>query len=358
MTDQLTIVIITYNRYPFLLRLLNFYDMYPQTFQILILDSSSDVMDHQELKGYFTQKHITHKKFDSKIFFIDKIARGCEQIKTGYAVLCADDDFLNPTALVPCVEFLAVNKDYASAHGLYFNHSNGEKTRRSTFTIGPLNKAHSSDNKTATKRVLAYLSGKTGSYPMYAIHRRETFELIWSESVKYVSDWGLSELFPCCLSFAYGNMKVLPIFYASREPNNFTWYDEERHKKMYSDEKLEKAVDGLSKHLSNVDKISLDDARNFALDAFNVYLNRAFTKTASHKNNKFLKAWMSLRRKVGIRTRLRLLFLGGCHSSIYPKYLADYNNLKQAVVSSDIPKDELNKSRKQYALHRGHCRDC
>jgi len=186
---------------------------------------------------------------------------------------------------------------------------------------------------------------------MYAVHPTGLFQRIWGEANNYVSDWGLSELFPCALSFIYGKMKVLPIFYASREPNNYSWYDEERHKEMYSDKKLKKAVEGLCVHLSIVDKISLEDARSVVVDSFNLYLNRVFSKNPSLQKNSFQKIWIFLREKIGIRTRLRILFLDGCHPSIYPDYLEDYTKIKHLVTTCSIPIEHLNKIRRQYAEH-------
>ena len=114
---------------------------------------------------------------------------------------------------------------------------------------------------------------------MYAVHRSSTFRLIWSETKKYVSDEGLSELFPCCLSFSYGKMKIIPMFYNSREPNNYDWYtidtQSEWYNKIYSKDKLKHAVIGLSKHLSKLDRLSLEEAENVSQNSFQDYLKRA-----------------------------------------------------------------------------------
>ena len=65
-----------------------------------------------------------YQKFESNIFVTSKIFEGASLIQTDYSVLCADDDFIIPSSLNKCINFLKNNKSYSSAHGLYFNHPN------------------------------------------------------------------------------------------------------------------------------------------------------------------------------------------------------------------------------------------
>ena len=207
--QDITIVIPTYNRYSFLLRLLKYYDKYDHHFHYLILDSSSDEL-HSDVKPYLEIKNVMYKKYDASIFFAHKIADGCQSITTPFAVLCADDDFLIPIGILASRNFLMENVDYTSAHGFYFIHSNAEDTKKKRFTNNLL---YEDDRlvkqDSATERIDAYLSGSI-SHVFYAVHRTELFQLIWTETKTYVSDWGLSELFPSCMSFVYGKMKKLP----------------------------------------------------------------------------------------------------------------------------------------------------
>ena len=120
---EITIVIITYNRYSFLNRLLKFYDFYDEKFNFLILDSSTQKLEKSLLK-YLKRENVEYHKFDPNIFFVAKIAEGSKHIKTKYAVCCADDDFLIPSGIINSKEYLEENSNYASAHGLYFQHTN------------------------------------------------------------------------------------------------------------------------------------------------------------------------------------------------------------------------------------------
>jgi len=327
--------------------LLKFYDKYEYNFQFLIVDSSSDVLD-DELIPYLERDNLSHKKYEPSIFFSDKIADGCQYITTPFAVLCADDDFLIPSGILESRNFLLTNEDYASAHGLYFNHFSAEDAQKKGFSIGPLYQdGSSSEQDSAEKRLNAYLSGATGYYPMYAVHHTDLFQQIWSETKIYVSDWGLSELFPCALSFIYGKMKVLPVFYSSREPNTYTWYDENRLSEMYAKEKVKLAAEGLGKYLCVVDSVDSEKSNAIATRALNLFVDILDKKTENQRN-RLVSAWTQLRKNIGLRTRLRKLFLNGCHPSIYPQYLDDYSKLMQSVIDGNLTQDALNSSRKQY----------
>jgi len=336
-------------RYPFLKRLMKFYESYQSEVRLLVLDSSPEDPDDEELQELLSRDHVTWEKYDSSIFFANKISEGCKFIETEYAVLCADDDFLIPTALIDCIDFLKNNQDYASVHGLYFNHTNAEEAHKNGFSIGPLcQNGSSSEQELAEDRLKAYLSGKTSYYPMYAVHTKELFQRIWTETTNFVSDWGLSELFPCALSFIYGKMKVLPVFYSSREPNYSTWFDEDRHRGMYTEEKIKLAAEGIGKHLCIIDNTDAERSLSVGVNALNTYLCRSEKKRAN-RNNRYVTIWSCLRSSIGFRTRLRKIFLNGCHPSIYPRYMEDFSKLKQSVMSCNISVKELNKSRKLYS---------
>ena len=356
MLKELTIVIITYKRYPFLKRLLEFFFSYQSDAQFLILDSSPDYPDDYELKDLLVSDRVCWQRFDSSIFFAEKIAEGCRYIKTDYAVLCADDDFLIPPALSECVRFLSQHSDYASAHGFHFIHNKENIVGRKSLCLSRLyQNGRSSEEKTAAERIAAYLNGTTGCYPLYAVHRTSAFCIIWNETREYVTDWGLSELFPCSLSFMFGRMKVLSVFYSSREPNSLSWTDENRIAEMYSTEKIERSVIGIGKHLGRVDHTSVESAEKIVRSAFQSYLNIVRKKRKLNRrkwNRSFPKVLSALRQKLRIRTFvtsfLYQLFYQGCHPSIYPDSLSDYIKVKNAVLTAGLTADELNKARKDY----------
>jgi glycosyltransferase domain-containing protein len=352
MLEDLTIVITTYKRYGYLKRLLSFLSLYSLKSKILILDSSPYYPDDAQLNKMLSKDGIQWLRFSDDIFFAHKIAEGCKHIETKYTVLCADDDFLVPNAIEVCVDYLDKNQDYTSAHGFYFSHHLVKENLFYIHTLFSTEVAISKDK--SFDRIKSYLNGSLKYYPMYAVHRSDMFKLIWSETKKYVSDQGLSEIFPCCLSLLYGKMKVFPVFYSSREPNTFQWQDSAYDKwisKMYSDDKLSLAIKGLSIHLSDVCNLSAQESELLLRYELDAYVGRQHSE--KHPFNRifcslFLK---KIKNKIRVRTRLKMfmsrLLYRGCDPRIYKEYYNDYENIRKIVVSFNLTQKELNESRRE-----------
>jgi glycosyltransferase domain-containing protein len=354
--ENITIVIPTYKRYSYLLRILKFYKNNQKNIRILILDSTPYNPSNKELIQLISADNVIWKKYDSSTTFWDKIGKGSKYIQTGYVTLCADDDFINPSAIADCIEFLSNNSDYSSAHGLYFSHKSSDNVSAFSFTLYPLyQEGRSAFEETGIERVQAYLSGKTGYYPLYAVHRLETFLLIWSETSHFISDWNLHELFPCCLSFVYGKMKILPVFYASRESNSLAVNNYELFQRTFSHDKVSNAVEGIAKHLNKVDDQPLIETERLVRGCFGTYLDRAENKyynIKSENKNDFIKHLKQIKHKLRIRTRafglINRLLYQGCHPSIHPKYLEEYKRVRESVISSGLTAEDLNESRKDF----------
>tara|TARA_B110000438_G_scaffold300036_1_gene351504 strand:- start:193 stop:1281 length:1089 start_codon:yes stop_codon:yes gene_type:complete len=350
--NDITIIIITYNRYSFLLRLLNFYDSYEHNFNFLILDSSNDAFE-EKINKFINRKNFIYKKFSSKIFFAKKISEGCKFITTQFSVLCADDDFLIPKGIIESKNFLIKNKDYSSAHGLYFNHTGYENSIKKGFSIGKINnivdKNSSAEESLPEERLRAYFSNELPLYPLYALHRSKLFKLIWEETGKNITDWGLSELCPSALSITYGKMKILNVFYSSREPNQFIWYNNNQRLKMFSNEKVKRAIKIINNHLCQVN----NNKENLILlnQLFNKYTNDLKQKLGSGEKIK-PSILSKIRNKIGLRTTIRKYLYNGSHPSIHPKFKGDYLKLKKAVLSSSLTSEELNNSRSSYRLEK------
>jgi len=351
--DNITIVVPTYKRHPFLKRLLKYYGGFEIPINILILDSTPYEPSDKELKQLLSADGTIWKKIDPDITYWDKIAKGSESIQTDYVTLCADDDFIIPNAIIESMKFLDSHSDYSSAHGLCFGHTSYERAKQIGFLIFPLYQyGKSSIHQTASKRVQAYLSGHTGYYPLYAVQRTKTFQIIWNETSRYVSDWNLHELVASCLSFCYGKMKILPVLYASREPNTYAVNDYEMFKRTFSQVKVEKTIAGVAKHLSENDGLLAMEAIAIVEDAFKAYITRAnqIYKDRESSNNQIItKLWISIKQSLAIRSRLRAWFYLGCHSSIYPKYFDDFKKVKDAVLSAGLTAKELDVSRMDFA---------
>lgn len=352
MLDKITIVIPTFKRYLYLLRLLKFFNQYGSEIQILVLDSTPGEMDNEELLEILSKDNVEFIKYDSDIKYWEKISDGTNHIKTKYATLCSDDDFLIPTALSVGAAFLEEHSDYSSAHGLHYLHSSYEVAKKKGFCLEPLyNKGSAAEQETALKRIDAYLSGKTIYYPHYALQRTDTFRLIWLETRSYVSDWNLHELFPCCLSLAYGKMMILPVLYASREPNTYSINNLDVYKRTLSKEKVEKAVEGISKHVELAEGTVKPNVVDAIKESFSNYLGmceQKHIKASSENNNMICLLLKRLRYKAGIGSRIRYMYYKGVHPSIPPKFVEDFQKIKTAVLTAKLGSEALNEARKNF----------
>ena len=134
-SDKVTILILTYNRYPYLHRLLEYFDSYKPLPQIIILDSSSDEMQNEVLEAFQRSDRIIWKKYPSKTFFIHKIFDGLKEVKTEYSVLCADDDFIAVNGLMSGLRFLDSHPDFSCFMGRCISHGMSENN---SIIWGPL----------------------------------------------------------------------------------------------------------------------------------------------------------------------------------------------------------------------------
>lgn len=341
MPVDLTIVIITFNRYSYLLRLLNFYKDYDFHPKILILDSSDHEPVDGELLCLLDSSNILWKRYDPEIFFTSKIADGLQYIKTEYVVLAADDDFLFPGALEKCIEFMRLNPAYSSCHGLYYLHFPMSNLGYKSIGLAPLYEAGTflGGDVSWKKRVNNYLCGTYAYYPLYAVHRVFEFKRIWKHADKCVFDWGLSELVPCVLSLIIGKMCVLEMPYASREPNSYTWFDDRRHREMYSMEKIVLASHEIAIFLSENQGENYEECCNFLSQSFNDYVSRALSKRSPYISF-FNKLRIFLKIKLRVKSKYSSSILG--HEN--------YRALQKALFASKTSAKEINSSRAKYSF--------
>ena len=353
MLENLTIVVITYERYDCLKRLLNFYLSYNSEVKILVLDSSSFDPEDEELLKILSNKKISWIRFSSETFFLKKIAEGCSYIDTEFSVLSADDDFLIPTGIEECRIFLKENLDFSSAQGLSYLHFKSSFLK-SKLRVENLYQetAYALDDSSSLDRLTKYLTGESKNYPFYAVHRSKDFLKIWTYARQYADHQGLSEILPCCLSLVLGKMKVMDNFYNFREPNDFSnWEDQKTLDKVYSQERVSKALYGLTNFIVHETNQKQGKVEQVCKHLFDLYLS------TMHEKQKFLqikskssKSWTArLKEIVRIRSRLRevlaILLYEGSNYQISKNYLSDFKKAEKMILDSNVDTEYLNKSR-------------
>src|SRR3989344_5577464 len=111
MLPKVTIVIPSYNRHRQLNRLLEYYSHY--RIPIIVADSTKSVFPNRNKYENVKYYHYPNLPYAHKLPLIYK------KVKTKFVLFCADDDFVIPSAIKECVQFLEKNSDYNSAHGHY-----------------------------------------------------------------------------------------------------------------------------------------------------------------------------------------------------------------------------------------------
>jgi len=346
MKPRLSIIITSFNRPNLLLRSIKFLVSYKLPIQLIILDSSKKKFESTEFNNLVKEFNIIVKKFDTDIFITSKIAIGCEFINTDYSVLYPDDDFFSPISFLKCVDFMDANPDYSSAQGLYFSHTNYEETAKNGFKIAQLYiDTESLVDEKSSDRIKKYLD-KVKNTTIYAVHKTKDFKLIWEKSNHYVdaNDWAFAEYLPSCLSIILGKMKILPIFYASREPNVGAPFSPP----LYF-EKIYKISRSLADFLNQYENISLSDAEKLFVNYFS-----AIKKNMS-KKPKSIEVFIKHVKVFIIKLLSKLLRLVRFDPSNVKKYssrfninLSDVDKIKLAVISSQDPHNEIINSRKLY----------
>ena len=342
--NKYTIIITTYNRYEYLKRLLKFYNKYNNQFNILILDSSSDKIDN-ELSLLVKKKNIDHIKYPPSTFVFNKISDGSKFIKTPFVVICADDDFVIPSAINKCIDFLDKNIDYSSAQGMTYKHYINQVDGEIKFIFKKsIANNLSIYNNDPVKRLSSYCKDHTISNSFYAVQRSKIFQKIWIESKNYSRDWAMSEFIPCALSLLHGKMKVLPIFYASREADQLKWYDDDKLIKMFSDDNCKLAVKGLVKQLHLISNIPSDDYKKKISKLLGIYRSHALKKKNMYFFIKKIK-----RAVYKFKNRLnKNNFAFQDINNIKTLYKSDYEKIQNSVLKSGDLKYLSIKTRTEY----------
>ena len=213
--DAFSLVIPTFNRPVFLQRLLNYYCDLRASFGIVVADSSSGSALEENLSMTARAQQILdvkHQAYPSDTAPYKKLTDALGKIKSEYAAICADDDFITPDGVAAGVEFLQHNSGYSIAHGCaaaVWILSGGEIQGASTYP------QRSIELDDAAARLEDHLRDYTATY--YSIHRREQLVSNMERADAQTVDYRLGELLPSCLSVIQGKAKALDVLYMVRQ---------------------------------------------------------------------------------------------------------------------------------------------
>ncbi len=150
-------------------------------------------------------------------------------------------------------------------------------------------------------------------------------------------------LFMGGMSLIYGKLKWLPVFYSSREINDFQPFNQKyRQVVVFSPENCARAVNGWTKHLTHAEGLTDESARLYANDGMTSRL-----KLLEHlKRSLDISAVELLKKKILLKC-YHFLY-GRVFEKKSAEFYNDFQKIKTIVSSACLNSNEVNKIRHDY----------
>ena len=130
-----------------------------------------------------------------------------------YSAVIGDDDFLVPSGLEKCVNFIATHSEFSTVHGVASILSSYDQLTGSVKGYGAYD-LKSEENDDASSRLISFMDNYYET--VFSVHRTEQFRAQISSTLS-ISWSGLRDLLACCLSIVHGKSKKLDCFYLVRQ---------------------------------------------------------------------------------------------------------------------------------------------
>ena len=205
--NKVTIIILAHYSDYDVSRILDYYG--DVNVHILVADSSIVPFPH-----YKQYENVRYFHYANNMSFHEKMEDIFNHVNTPYVQLCGDDDFIVPTGIISCVEFLERNADYAAVQG----HVVSFAAKRSGVFTNPLYLQRAGlDIKTANTAERLKLSMNPYMHWFYSVHRTVNLKFYFQAIHSQIPNQALCEVALTLISAINGNLKILPIFYAARD---------------------------------------------------------------------------------------------------------------------------------------------
>ena len=183
---DLTIIVPSYNRQNYLIRLIKYWR--DTGVKLLILDGSSTNLK-KNIK--ILDKNIKYIHFPSSLY--KRLYYSIKLIKTKYVMLGCDDEFYVSSSLAECVKFLSLNKDFVACTGraISFNFKNNSIIANNIYPLLKNRKlTHSDPNKRIEKHFSNYEQGH-----LYAVCEAKIWKIaaktVFSKEYNFYAAWEL-----------------------------------------------------------------------------------------------------------------------------------------------------------------------
>ncbi|MHB8163391.1 MAG: TIGR00180 family glycosyltransferase [Methanoregula sp.] len=271
---MITLIIPTMNRSDFLIRLLRYYAEMDFQGWICIGDSSNkEHLDRTKkvIESLQGKLNIIYEEYP-ELKAAECLNRLVSLVSTPYAALDADDDFLIPSALTKCVDFLERNPDYAATHGKGVILELGNDGAHGPVVNCEFYSQPILESESASKRLDDHMSNYRVT--LLSVHKTESLQKMFQD-LHSLKDNPFGELLSCSISVILGKSKELDCLYLVRQNHTqryissdiYDWITYPLWQPSYIVFR-----DTLAQFLALQDKISVPEAQDVVKSAFWKYL--------------------------------------------------------------------------------------
>jgi len=279
----------TMNRPDFLIRFLQYYVDTNYKYSICIGDSSDEIhlsRTKEFINSLNGKLDITHFEYPkgSVSMCLKELAN---RLKTPYAAIILDDDFIITKTLDKYIDFLKSNPDYSAVCGnaLLFSLKN-PGAYGDFLNAGPYPQPEV-EAESASQRLVDHLSNYKVS--LFSIHRREIWQKMFKNIIQSSERAFTSEVIACSLSVVYGKIKHFDDLYLVRQHHNQRFFHKDIYDWLTEDDWLscyKVFHDSLVEALCEKDGISAKEAHEAVKKGFWMYLSNVLRSKYEHKYNK------------------------------------------------------------------------
>lgn len=275
------------NRFEYIARVIAYYDSLKSEHPIYIGDASSIEQSSRIVNLLKKYKNISIKYYHWENLCISKTISKLAEMAESECEFCAfhgDDDYLIPSSLSKCAEFLFNNSDYRTAQGRGAEFILDRKGARGKINaIGQYWGVNNLEQESSLKRF--YFFSDNYFVQQFSTHRTKEFI---ADSVNYskVTDNNFSELVHCFTFAIMGKSKYLDCLYLVRNLHDtrygidfVTWITQPNWYVDYN-----KTVDVLSDLLTESDNISNVMARNIVSEMLGKQILSYLSKISDNKS--------------------------------------------------------------------------
>jgi len=214
MENKVTIITTPHSddRHPYLKRFLSYYEQFDSPPSIIVADSSPSIISDDIILEQLTEPHVTYEKFSHETRFEIKILKAFEKVKTPFASICSEDDFITMLGVSKASTQLELNKDIVAVYGYLITFVSGENN----VSIKNASAMHEVNAESLVNRSEYYIS----EYPSCvwsAIYKTDILTKIFKLTLSNVDDLEFGELLPAFLTPIYGRVHSLKELYWVRE---------------------------------------------------------------------------------------------------------------------------------------------